>query len=349
MQCSGYLDLNKVNRVETENTDREEGIAAHWYVEQVVKGNFTTPELIDRRAPNGVYITAEMAENCEKYLRDVLQSGEIETDTSHSLKDVYEIRGRADHLDYDPVNKILIVRDFKYGWKIVNPDNNWTLISHAYGACLKYNIQPQTVIFTIYQPRPYHPEGDVRQKVVQSSTFNILVQGMLDRLNERQFSKYLKTGEHCYKCPAMVHCGAMNKTVNAVFDYAEDIFEQNIPDDKLSERLEHLKRAADIIKQNLDAYSDLAYHRIKAGKNVPKYSLVNDYGRNNWIESANPELLSALTGKDLRKKELVTPSQAIRLGADEKVINSLVERKNKGVKLVRIDENELAKKLFERK
>ena len=59
MQCNGSI-LLQADPVfaERDATTREEGNAAHWLASVVFNGQHTAIEMVDRKAPNGVYITA---------------------------------------------------------------------------------------------------------------------------------------------------------------------------------------------------------------------------------------------------------------------------------------------------
>ena len=159
MACNGYKSLGGIEPFNPSTEQTDEGNAAHWLCEQVYHGA-NAEDLIGQTAPNGLYITADMVEYCREYLEFITSENcEVEVDTSHS-GDGWEIRGRADCIKF--AYGILTVADLKYGWRIVEPENNWTLISHAIAYCRKHNIQPGTIVFRIFQPRPFHPQGTVR-------------------------------------------------------------------------------------------------------------------------------------------------------------------------------------------
>jgi hypothetical protein len=65
-----------------------------------------------------------------------------------------------------------------------------------------------------------------------------------------------------------------------------------------------------------------------------------------WKSGIEPETIMLLTGKDISKKQLPTPSQAIKLGLSEEVVESLSERHETALKLVRFDVNKEFNKLF---
>lgn len=344
MACNGFRLLGGKTPSKEVNTDKEEGIAAHWLIEQVFnKVVQTKEELIDRKSPNGIYITQEMCDFCEEYIEFISGKGLVEADTSYSFAGVYEVRGRADHVDMS--SDSIEVDDFKYGWKIVSPEENWTLISHAYGVMLSNpSFKPKQIILRIFQPRAYHPEGSVREQVYSYPDFMVLVEKLLNTLSNP--SDELCTSEHCYKCPHMSQCPAAQMALCNAIDVAEMAYDNAVTNKALSYLMKQSERALKVIKQNLEAYEELALARVTQGQIVEGYQAINDLGNTAWKQCLTHNVLLLLTGKDLRSDKLITPAQAEKLGVD---VSSLTERPNKGTKLTKVDGNKRAEKLFGKK
>lgn len=349
MACNGSRLMGGVEPFNPDETVTDEGNAAHWLIEQVFNGVHSAEELIDRKAPNGVYITADMVEHVEGYLRDVCGTGSIEVQTSYSDQ-TWEIKGRSDHITRNRYGDTLIVSDFKYGWKIVEPEMNWTLISHAIGWLSRNGDVLQNtrrIVFRIYQPRPFHPDGPVRQWVISYDELMKHWQTLKSALENP--SDICRTSENCYKCPSRSQCPALQiATMNAV-DVAHRAFDSEIDNDRLGWMLDNIKRAQDVLKQSLDAYEDLALHRLKVGQNIPEYTIQSGLGKTHWNDGVTPELLQALTGIDVSKRDIVTPNQAKQLGVSEAVVKAYTDRPSTGFKLVRQDVSKKAEKLFGRK
>lgn len=343
MACNGFRLLNTVEPFNPSTELADEGNAAHWYIEQVFNGAEPL-NMIGQKAPNGVFITDEMVENCSEYLKDIQGVGNVEIDTSYSGNN-WEIRGRADHIQSQL--KTLIVSDFKYGWKIVEPKMNWTLISHAIG-CIEHNNLPvDNVIFRIYQPRPFHPLGTMREWLINADELTTLKTQLINTLVNP--SNTVKSGSHCYKCQCLSQCPSSQVAAMNALDVVETAFNSELPDDKLSWMLENLKRAQEILKQSYDAYEDLALHRLKAGKNIKGYSIQAALGQTTWTDTTSPEFIKMLTGVDITTQKLITPAQAKKAGVDENIIKLCTYRPDNGLKLVKVDENKKAEKLFGKK
>jgi hypothetical protein len=354
MTCNGSLSLGGIPPFDPDLTVTEEGNAAHWYVQEVFENRFQAEELIDRQAPNKTYITPSMYEHIQQYLNDLLayiRAGcevRLEVETSHEAEGFYQIRGRADGIVYNHQTKRLTVPDFKYGFKIVDPFENWTLISHAIGWIKSHpDLQVIDIDFKIYQPRPFHPEGQVRSWLVSRDMFDNFWYKLDIAL--RNPTNQLNTSQHCYKCPAITQCPAYQIASMNAIDIGLKAYDSVIPNNDLSWMLKNLKRAQEVLKQAVSAYEDLALHRLKEGQIIPSYSIDNSLGNTRWKPNITPELVQILTGVDCSKKELITPTQAKARGVSEETIKSLTERPSTGFKLVNVDASKKAEKLFGKK
>lgn len=345
MHCNGYKSLKGIAPFNESTEQIDEGVAAHWMCEQVFNGA-DVKELINVKAPNGVFITQEMADYCQEYLDFIKQGGDVETDTSYR-SDKYEVRGRADFIK--ATDNELIIADLKYGWRIVEPKMNWTLISHAYGYLIKHpELQNKDIELRIYQPRPFHPEGTVRAYRMTYVDFLTNVLPLLRETLENPLN-IVKTSQHCHNCACMSNCPAAQIAAMNALDISSNAFDSEIDNDRLSWMLSTLKTAQEVIKQSLTAYEDLAMHRIQDGNEVKGYNVQTALGVTTWNEDINPEFIKTFSGIDITTKKLITPAQAKKLGLKEDIIEQCTHRANNGFKLVRIDNNKLAEKMFGKK
>lgn len=345
MACNGSRAITQVPVFDPDNTMRNEGDAAHWLIEQVFNKHFGTDELVDRPAFNGVYITEEMIEATAPCLEGIRGKGAVEVITSYSDGQNYEVRGRADWLALE--NTTLMVDDFKYGWSIIEPDNNWTLLSHALGWLFANPALAATVTHVtlrIWQPRPHHPLGKVRSvtySIAEVWQFWAVLQAKLSNPDNM-----LNTSKHCKDCLGMINCPAAQKAAMNAIEVSEMAYVSNLDDRSLAFVLDQTTRAIKLLEQHHKAATDLALHRIKAGAIVPGYAVEKDLTNKNWKKGITVETAMMMTGKDLSKKELITPAQAIKAGVSQEAIDALCERREKGVKLSKMDANTAAKKLF---
>lgn len=330
--------------ISSDETVRNEGNAADWLVAQVFAGT-PVEKLFDQKAPNGVYITGEMVENLSDYLAALAAPADftaIEYQNSY-VGPTYQINGRADLVKYHAARRHLDIGDLKYGWSIVEPDENWTLLSHVFGFMIQNPQCPvDTATLTIYQPRPHHHKGRVRSWTADKNKINDLFFRM--RNNLLTLNDTLNTGAHCYKCPALAVCpAARNAQMNAV-EASERVFVDNIDNDNLSFQLDHIARAIGILSERQKAYEEMALHRLKEGQIIQNYSVQTGLGNRKFKEFVTPEIVQALTGKDLTKKQLISPAQMEKSGVNKDVVAPLTERPDTAPKLVRVDADTMARK-----
>lgn len=349
MACNGSRLMAGEIPPSTDTAMRDEGTAAHHMAAAVFNGHHTLDELIDRKAPNGFIMTSEMAQHVNDYLQQTI--GEttfkaMEIDTSHdyaSSVSPWVVNGRADYAS-QLFNSTLRIIDFKYGWRIVEPEMNWTLISHAIGICKQRGFEFSNIELQVFQPRPYHPDEPLRTwKITANDLSNLADQLSAALCNPRD---ELNTSKHCAHCPALVPCPAARAAEMNAIDATETVFSDTVSNELLSFNLDNLNRAKEMIKQRLEAFEELAKHRIKAGQVVDNYSVAMGLGNSKFKPGIDAPMLKMLTGKDLSEAKLVTPAEAKRRGITAEILATLTERPPTGVKLERVKANKKAERLF---
>jgi hypothetical protein len=205
---------------EYENTDdRREGIAAHWLAMQVIKGDVLEPaHMIDQQAPNGVYITSDMVEHIQPFVDDVRDrvvsdhaEPFVEEPCDFSLTPTIHIGCRIDTATYDADSGTLSIDEFKYGYRIVEPVDNWQLVAGVIGWMQKFDMPVSHVRLTIHQPRPQHANGKRRSLRLTIAEFEELEARLRWSLIGIETNSVATSGEWCYRCPALAHCTAAVK------------------------------------------------------------------------------------------------------------------------------------------
>lgn len=350
MACNGsrFMEGIQPAAIDIDTTVRDEGNAAHYMARMVFERQFNIEELVERKAPNGVYMTPEMSEHVAWYLegisREYTMSDECEINTSFGT-DNWRIDARADHIGWNGQAGVLYIDDFKYGWRSVSPEMNWTLIAHAIGFCIVSQIIPVQIIFNIHQPRPYHPDGKRRAW----SCDYLQLMAMYDQIQRvmADGSHTLQTGEHCKRCPANATCPAARAANMNCIDMAEQFaFNDQVSNEQLSFNVDQFRRAIETLQNSLDASEELIKHRLRAGQVVDNFSIEPAYGNLKWKEGVTVETVMLLTGANVAAKpKMITPTQAKKL-IPESVMESLSERPSNGTKLVRISADKRAKRLL---
>lgn len=344
LACNGSrLMGDSESPINTPNQARDEGNAFDWFTQQLHDGHLTLQSTATQPivAPNGILITSDMRDHAEEFLSKVGQ-GEMQPEVSFAGAN-WKITARADHIKFD--GSTLHVADEKYGWGIIEPEENWTLLSYAIGYCINRQIRPERVALSIYQPRPYHSEGTFRtwsfpyEELKKRHThINAVLSKPSDMLN---------TGSQCKRCPALATCPAAYKAELLGLDVSESAYISEVTNDQLSFRIKQINQALTTLKQQQEAYEELALHRIKQGQLVKDFSAKTHYTNTGWKDYVTPELVKTLTGKDdYFKSELITPTQAKKKGLNLDVFDALTERRVTSVKLEQIKASDKANKLF---
>lgn len=353
MQCNGSLLLEPPFVMAQEDTTvRDEGTAAHYAAQMLFDGRMTADGLRDTKAPNGVFITSEMLQHVSDYIDELLvrhdtqEIGLMELPTSHGIPNVYQINGRTDHIVYYADTRVLRVNDFKYGYRLIEPDMNWTMISHAIGFVrARLPSWPLKIVFTIIQPRAPHSDGPVRSWTIDGAELEAYAQRLDYTLSNP--SDILQTGPACGKCAALAICPAAHKMRMNALDTDMIAFNDQIDNERLNYELSLLTHAKKVIEDGLSARTELAKHRLQSGAVLKDYGIENQLTNRQWKPGITAPLLEAMTGRKLTEPgKLCTPAEAIRRGVPEETVAALAGRVSTGQKLVRIDHDKKARKAF---
>lgn len=338
MLCNGSRLLPKHERPKEDDTTlREEGNAAHWLAQEAYEGRININDVReDIRAYNGVMITVFMFEHVREYLLN-LYPGQMEADTSWGVDGVYKINGRTDHIAYDAQADELYDDDLKYGFSLVEPEMNWTLISHAIGWCIANNHVPARIRLRIHQPRPYHPNGHMREWVITGQQL-IDLQARIDATLTNP-DDILRTGPHCYKCSKLGNCPAARQANMNAVDVQMHAFTDQLDNAALADELTLVEHGFKMLEKRRDALKDMARHRREHGQVIPGFELERTYSNKSWHKWMTPEMAAVLLGRDLSVPKLPTPAEAKARGVPELMLNALTTRFESGVKLVPVDVN----------
>jgi len=335
MKCPGSRLMYQLPD-DTENKDdtiRNEGNAFHWLAQNPEAG-------IGAVAYNGVFITAAMVDHANEY-RASLLPGEMECMTSHGDEN-YQVNGRADHIGWDAATATLEVTDAKYGYRTVEPEDNWTLISHAVGYCIVNGLVPQIVKLTIYQPRAYHPLGSRRSWSFGYDRLRHFYEQIVARLSNP--SDVIATGQHCHKCPSMGVCPAYRETSMNAIEAACMAFNDEMQPEELASELDLLEHAESVIIARRKAVEDLVLHTVKNGTVVPGRIIDRPLGQTRYKKNATADMLTALVGRDLSERKLPAVSKLRDAGVSQMIIDTMTERAEGAPRLVKVNVDAMARK-----
>lgn len=351
MTCPGYVFMD-LPKQET-GPAAMEGTAFGELCEQMIKQKTITPQ-VGSNASNGIFWDADAWFYAKQCVSEVTSCATSEISTEYRIdwmtESGIEITGTLD-VCYT-MGDVLCVDDFKYGWKIVEAKENWQLLGYVIGLWLKAkqngtNFEKFRV--RIIQPRPHHEDGWVREWWLTPGDVLIYKREIEDRMMQiSKGVKQLNTGPQCKYCEAAAEsCPAMNRAFYAAVDYTMDTFEQDtLSEEDIAAQVKLIKRIEDIVKIKSDSLTELARQRINQGKLIPGYVIEQSYGHRQWQNWVTPEALEAMTGKNLRVTEMLSPAKAEKLGIPRSVVTQLTSKPFSGNKLVAKDGTDVGNKIF---
>lgn len=344
MQCVGALILAdrapRFDKIESES--RRESEAAHTALNSML----TNPQVSinGMTCPNGYIITDEMEEditnvsNVIRY-RDFGATLYPSESMDWSFPDQTVIRSKPDCTGWNESTRTLYIDELKYGWRVVEVSDNWQMIAGAIGAVIRRGFDPQRVIFTLHQPRPYHPDGTVRQLVItreQLEAARLAIFAQVTRTDS-----VCATGSECYGCNAAGICPSATMAASAALEVASTGTSDDITNNQLGFELMLLDRAEEAIKVRKTALQEIARNRLSQGQHVVHWALKSSQGNRKWIDGVNAETLKCMTGIDVSTVGIISPAQAEKRGVSKDIVASFTIRPSNGFNLVRQDLNKL--------
>ncbi len=291
INCPGSVRLSQGIEEET-SPAAAEGIAAHFLAEWVLKHELPVVDslLVGDLEKCRPYKdkAKEMAEHVQIYVDTVRNDssprrGSIYIETKFSLNWLHpDMFGTNDasirKTDPSALYQKLIIYDLKYGYNIVEPENNEQLMYYGLGALGRYNeFQVDEIELVIIQPRSPHPDGPVRRwaiPVIDLYEWGYQVLKPAAFLTDKVDSP-VKSGPWCK------YCRASNITCHRVTDQALALAETktdklNLPEvSELSD--EKIRKVLDFIglfKPWSEKVKAQATDRANMGKKIPGHKLV---------------------------------------------------------------------------
>jgi hypothetical protein len=363
-ECSGAVaELN--NELNVESAASRDGTAAHWVGSELLKifkafgdrpparsfiGN-TCPE-------NGVIIDEKMAEGAETYALEVIDyvqrfpGGELLIEHPVHAPQIHEQCGGTLDCAYRLPGR-LVLFDYKHGFGAVAA-RSLQLVCYVAGLINYYQIDGQQdqqieADLRIVQPFCYHNDGVTQQWSGMLSDLRGDINKLHHAAHFADQRPVLSSGSHCRYCPALWRCKAARTGLANMFTHVESPPDMDRMDgESLAVERAALEAALKLGKARLEAVEDVLTERVKRGDADVPLSLSSVPGRLKWTADYDDVMgLGVMCGVDLRKKELITPTQAVALIKDEDVIASMSARPH-SLKLVD-KSNSLGAKAFKPK
>lgn len=345
MACAGFLSFKDLPKDDESSAPAMEGTAAGELLERLLLGHE-----IPAQARNGVYFDNDMRFYTKPILEEI--NGNRQSDVLCEQRIDWQTRsGVWIRGSYDISfvrNGCLYVDDLKYGWGIVEVKDNWQLLGYAIGEVLRRGTYFEKIVLRIHQPRPHHEDGSTREWILSYSELLAYKERIEDRFTAIIGGQnHLQTGPQCRYCDAAAEaCPAFNRLFYRSLEVTTEFVQDQIDERELARQLDQVARAEEVIKIKKDSLTALAVFRVKAGKIIPGYSTEERYGDRSWKGDVSPEIIKALTGKDIVKQEMMSPAQAEKIGVPKDFIKQLVDRRFLGQKIVKKNATDTGNKIF---
>jgi hypothetical protein len=344
MVCAGYVYLD-VEEPEAGEAAKE-GTAAGELLQLILER-----KPIGTQAANGVYFNDDMrfyinpiAEDIQaRAATPVLCETRIDWQTASGIW----IRGQYDAAFVDEKGR-LCIEDLKYGWGIVEVEENWQLLGYAIGEVIRRGQAFSEISLKIHQPRPHHEDGNSREWVLTYSQLleykNKIENRMMEIANGR---KDFQTSDKCKYCKGAAEaCPAFSRLFYRALEVSTEFFQDSLTNEEIARQLDQVKRAEEALKIKMDSLVELGTSRIRKGGIIPGYIQTQKISHREWKPGISRESILVMTGKDIEEKTMMSPAKAEKLGVNKKLIEQLSTTKVVGVKLEKKNGSDLGNKIF---
>lgn len=362
--CRGWPLMNQLFPELEESEESREGTASHEIGESLIQfarrgQNPKAGEYVGGQASNGVVLDQDMYDGAKLYaddVADVMRSTGVFTPAveqrAHASRIHAEAWGTPDCWLYDEKTGRLYLWDYKYGHEIVEAYENWQLLVYLCAILeqLGFNGEQDQHIrvhFRIVQPRSFHPKGPIREWSFMASDvrghFNVLHTAAHEAMSPNAKTR---SGPHCKHCKARHACEAALTAGMGLYEVAARPVPMNLDGLALGVQKNIVDRAIKQLEYLKSGYEAEIEARLRNGETVPYWRTEPRLGRETWSRPAEEVIrMGHMLGQDLRRKDPITPKQAVSLGIDEAVIKGYSHKPRTGVKVVPDDGNH-AKQVF---
>lgn len=314
-------------------------------------------------APNGHPLDADMIEHGQLYIDDVMatlavipaearMALKVETKlTMHTLVHP-ENEGTPDTYLLSLIAKLLVLWDYKYGHKYVDPFMNWQLIDYVAGIFEAYgltraDVADLRVSLRVIQPRNYHLSGPVRTwETTGGELWDIITQRLAPAaMLAKVPGAPTTTGEWCRDCNGRHACEAFMRVSARALDMAGETTPVELPPAALGLELDRIRTAIKRLEAREDGLQEQALAKIRQGVSVPPWTMGYVQSRERWnVPPAEVFAMGDIMGVELRAPlPPVTPAEARKRGVDPSLVRAYAINPTGAAKLVRVDETAAAK------
>jgi len=326
-----------------------EGTVAHELAAELLNGR---PPFSER---HGVTVDEAMLKNADLYVQDVLRIARSpQVEQKLGIPDIHEnCSGTPDCYIYENRSGDLYIWDFKYGWGLVEAEENAQLLCYAIGVnnlFRAWGYPVRNIQFRIVQPRPYHPQGRIRTWSIHSDRLPAYESWLRQQAAlAMSDNPPVISGPHCFYCGAYYECKTSWRAASLSQDIAYQELNPGFTNAELTGAYKQMALAKEQIDNKLTVFEARIIEKIKRGENVPGYALEPGRGQIVWKYDEKTTIsVGSSLGVNLQKPDPITPKQAENAGISAEIIKAMSKHQTGGLKLI-ADDKTLAAKAFRRK
>lgn len=348
MTCAGSLYFPDLEDEDETSEPAREGTAFGEYMQSLIETGAPPKATI---AKNGYGFDSDMEFYSRELIDDIRKNAAeqpvCEVRSRWQCNERVALEGQPD-VSYIGRDGRLYIDDFKYGWRLVETQENWQLLAYAILEYQRRRLRDVDVVLRILQPRPHHEDGPIRRWELSADellTYANIIHARMAQL--AQGENTLVTSAACRYCPAAAgQCTAFNRVFYASIEESRKFVRDSISDSELANQLDLIGRADEVLRIRKDSLNALAINRIANGGIIPGYVTESKQANRSWKQGITPDLIKAITGKDVTQKEMLSPAKAEKLGIPKEVISAWVERPFLPPKLVKKNASDVGDKIF---
>ena len=314
-----------------------EGTVAHHYAAEALLGRELPVGWLHE---NGHVVTVEMIANASEYLVDcaavIAQCAQepgaayyVEQHVAaHATVSPYN-DGTPDFFAVFPAQRLVMLKDFKYGHGYVPVFRNFQLANYLIAIFESLGLgvpdDSWTIEASIYQPRNFHAEGQVRHWRPKGGELARLTQEFQAAAAEALSPEALcRTGSWCRYCTAAHGCEALQEAGGYAISVARAPA-VHLPDGtSLGRELKAIKRAEELLKARREALEEQALQEVARGGRVWGWRGGYRKGRTKWTVPAERVIAwCRALGANVAKVDTLTPTQACKLGIEPDMIEAI--------------------------
>jgi len=156
-----------------------------------------------------------------------------------------------------------------------------------------------------------------------------------------------KVGPECRDCKARHACPTLQEAAYEAVEFTGQSMPFDMPVEAKGRELAIIQQRIDILKARADGLEAEVLTSVKQGTQVVGWMARQGKGRKKWDKPVEEVLaLGTMMGVDVSKPGLITPTQAVKAGIPQAVVDSYAVAPNGEISLVR-DTGAFARKIFQ--